>query len=181
MRIDEMAVLPPELMDAAWNVYCHAFDELRTLAVQRHVYYRPEFEAQMRDERVTKYVAYVGDTVRGLATVTADLAAVPLISPDYFQQRWPEKYASGRIFYVGFVAVQAGSRGAGVFVRLLRKMSERILAEESLMVLDVCAHNEAAHGLPNVVRIATGRVAGSVRSRLLDSQSYWLYEFPAAS
>jgi hypothetical protein len=32
-----------------------------------------------------------------------------------------------------------------------------------------------------VVRIATGRVAFGVQSRLLDSQSYWLYEFPAAS
>jgi hypothetical protein len=180
MRIDEFPVLPGHLTDGAWQFCSEAFRELRTLAVQRHVYHRHEFEAQMLDDRVVKYVAIVNEHVRGIATLTNDLHAVPLISPDYFQERWPEKYAGRRIFYVGFVAVQSGSRGAGVFVRLLRKMGERILAEESIMVLDVCAHNEAAHGLPNVVRIATGRVAGSVQSRLLDSQSYWLYEFPAA-
>jgi hypothetical protein len=181
MQIDEYPVLPAGLADECWEFYCAAFDDLRTLAVQRHVYYRSEFDGQMQDERVVKYVATVNGQVRGIATLTNDLYAVPLISPDYFAQRWPEKYAARRIFYVGFVASQNGSRGAGVFVRLLRKMAERILAEESIMVLDVCAHNEAAHGLPNVVRVATGRVAGSVQSRLLDSQSYWLYEFPAAS
>jgi hypothetical protein len=181
LRIDVVARLPAELMDEAWRFYVDAFDELRTLAVQRHVYFRHEFETQMTDERVLKYVGIDGDCIRALATLTNDLHAVPLISPEYFEQRWPELYAQGRIFYVGFTAVQSGVKGAGVFVGVLHRMSERILSAESIMVLDVCAHNEAVHGLPNVVKIATGRIAGTVRSRRLDSQSYWLYEFPAAS
>jgi hypothetical protein len=182
MHVDEARVLPAELMDDAWRFYCETFDHLRTLAVQRHVYYRPEFEAQMADDRVHKYVSLdTAGRMRGLATATDNLHAVPLISPEYFEQRWPELYARRRIFYVGFVAVQPGSRGAGVFVALLRRMGERILSEESLMALDVCAHNVEVHGLPNVVKLATGRLTAKVNTRLLDSQSYWLYEFPAAS
>jgi hypothetical protein len=179
ISIQEVRVLPADLMDEAWTFYTETFAELRTLAVQRHVYRRDEFEAQMTDERVLKYVSYDSDgRIRGLATATDDLHAVPLISPDYFEHCWPDLYARRRIFYVGFVAVQAGARGTGVFVALLRRMGERILAEQSIMVLDVCAHNEAAHDLPNVVSLATGRLAGKVNTRLLDSQSYWLYEFP---
>jgi hypothetical protein len=181
MRIDVVRALPEELLDEAWEFYRQAFDELRTLAVQRHVYHRHEFEAQMADERVLKYVGVDGDQVFALATATNDLHAVPLISPDYFASRWPELYAARQIYYVGFTAVQSGSRGLGVFVRLLRRMGEQILAEESIMVLDVCAHNEAEYGLPNVVKVASGRLHQGVRSRRLDSQSYWIYEFPAAS
>jgi hypothetical protein len=181
MRIDVMRALPAELMDSAWAFYREAFDELRTLAVQRHVYHRHEFEAQMADERVLKYVGVDGDAVRALATLTNDLAAVPLISPDYFASRWPELYEARQIYYVGFTAVQAGSHGLGVFVRLMRRMGDEILAAESIMVLDVCAHNEAQYSLPNVVKVATGRLHSTVRSRRLDSQSYWVYEFPAAS
>jgi hypothetical protein len=181
MRIDVVRALPEELMESAWAFYREAFDELRTLAVQRHVYHRHEFEAQMADERVLKYVGIDGDQVRALATLTNDLAAVPLISPDYFESRWPDLYQARRIYYIGFTAVQAGSRGLGVLVQLMRRIGEQVLTAESIMVLDVCAHNEAEHSLPNVVKVASGRVHGTVRSRRLDSQSYWVYEFPAAS
>jgi hypothetical protein len=181
MRIDVTRALPDDQSDAAWAFYHEAFDELRTKAVQRHVLYRSEFDEQMDDERVLKYVGTDGDRITALATVTNDLDAVPLISPEYFESRWPQLYADRQIYYVGFMAVQAGSRGAGVFVRLLRKMGEQILAAESIMVLDVCTYNEADFNLPNVVGVASARVAGTVRSRRLDSQSYWVYEFPAAS
>jgi hypothetical protein len=181
MRIDVMRALPDEKLDAAWDFYHEAFDELRTKAVQRHVLYRDEFDEQMADERVLKYVGVVGDRITALATVTSDLDAVPLISPEYFESRWPQLYADRQIYYVGFLGVQAGSRGAGVFVQLLRRMGEQILAAESIMVLDVCSHNEEEYSLPTAIRVASARVAGRVKSRRLDSQSYWVYEFPEAS
>lgn len=100
-----------QLEDSAgeyWSLYENAFDDLRSLAVQRHLMLRPEFDELMLDKRVMKYA--VRDEERGrvaaLATMTNDLHAVHLISPEYFQRRWPQLYAEQRIWYVSFVAVE---------------------------------------------------------------------------
>ena len=40
----------------AWKLYSQAFDDLRYLAVQRHVMYGDEFDAVMADALVEKYL-----------------------------------------------------------------------------------------------------------------------------
>lgn len=181
MRMDVVRVLPPGLMDEAWNFYREAFDELRTQAVQRHVMHRAEFDDQMADARVLKLVGTEDDRVVGLATLTDDLTAVPLISPDYFESRWPQLYAERRIWYVIFIAARTGRTGTGMFVRLIRGIVEPVTANGGMIAADICAFNESVHALPEMLRRASGRVAGSATRQLLDTQSYWLYEFPAAS
>jgi hypothetical protein len=181
MHMDVVPMLPFELLDDAWYFYRDAFDELRTRAVMRHVLYRHEFEAQMLDKRVDKYVVMDGATVVGLAAVTDDLEAVPGISPDYFAHRWPDHYAERRIFYVEFIAARPGRRGVGVYVRLVRSMLERITAADGIAVADICSHNETQYGLPDMLGLAARRVTGAVRQERLDTQSYWLYEFPAGN
>src|SRR5690348_4815073 len=108
----------PEVADRAWSLYLKAFEELKTVAVQRHVMHRAEFDAVMADERVWKYRATGPDdpdVVTALATVTNDLPAMPLISPEYFAHRWPQLYAEARIWYLGFFAIDPQLRGSGLF------------------------------------------------------------------
>jgi hypothetical protein len=181
MRMDVVRELAPELMDEAWEFYRDAFDELRVRAVQRHVMHRHEFEAQMADDRVLKLVGLEDGRVVGLATLTDDLAAVPLISPDYFAHRWPQLYADRRIWYVVFIATRSGRAGVGMFVQLIRGIVERVKTNDGMIAADICAYNESEYDLPEMLRRASGRVAGSARRELLDSQSFWLYEFPTAS
>lgn len=181
MYIDTEKVLPDELMESAWRLYCAAFDELRVQAVQRHVMHRAEFDEVMLDDRVLKYVSHRGAEVYGLGTVTNDLDAVPLISPDYFRHRWPDLYAERRIHYLGFMAVQSGRSGVGLFVRMLREMYQPVGASNGVVVMDICSFNEREYQMPAAVAKATRRVSGEVRLTRMDSQSYWLYEFPEAS
>ena len=181
MRVDVLAELPPELLDRAWRFYAETFDELRYRAVQRHLMYRHEFDELMGDKRVDKYVALDGDGLVGLAAQTDDLSAVPLISPDYFAHHWPQLYESRRIFYAVFVGARPGPRGTGVFIRLLREMMRPILAVDGTVCIDVCTHNEQVHQLPQRVGTILGRIAGQARPERMDSQSFWRYEFPAAS
>jgi hypothetical protein len=181
MGVEVVRVLAPELLDEAWEFYRDAFDELRIQAVQRHVMHRHEFDLQMSDERVLKLVATQEGRVVGIGTLTNHLAAVPLISPDYFEHRWPQLYAEGRIWYVVFIATQSGRAGAGMFVQLIREVAERVTANGGMLAADICAYNESEYNLPEMMRRASARVAGSVGRRLLDSQSFWLYECPAAS
>jgi len=179
MRVDVMPVLPGPLLDPAWAFYRDTFDELRVLAVNRHVLHRHEFEDLMADKRIDKYVVHddAGEII-GLAAMTTDLAAVPLVSPDYFRHHWPEMYAENRLFYVVFVGVMQGARGRGVFIHLLREMYRPIELVDGHVFLDVCTFNETARKLPRTIAAVLTRIAGQAVATRVDSQSFWMYEFP---
>ncbi len=181
MTVDVLTSLPPELRDEAWRFYHATFGPLAVRAVQRHVLHRGEFDDLMTDERVTKYVACDGDTVVGLAAMTEDLSTLPLLSPDFFAHRWPDLYAQQRIVYCLFVGVQSGPAGKGVFVALQREMYKQVEAVRGMVVLDICTYNEDELGLPRTIESILKPIAGAATATRLDSQSYWLYEFPAAS
>lgn len=178
MRVDVMPVLPGPLLDPAWAFYRDVFDELRILAVNRHLMHRHEFEDLMADKRIDKYVAHddAGEII-GLAAMTSDLSAVPLVSPEYFRHHWPELYAENRLFYVLFVGAMRGPRGRGVFVGLLREMYRPIEAAAGRAFVDVCTHNEEALKLPEKIAGVLTGIAGHAVPTRVDSQSFWMYEF----
>jgi ribosomal protein S18 acetylase RimI-like enzyme len=182
MRIDVMELVPPEQHEAAWALYEAAFDELRSVAVQRHVMDRADFDDVMRDRRVVKFVGEDPEHQRlcALATHTNVLDAMPLISPDYFRRRWPVHFARGRIFYVGFVAVHPDYRGAGVFELLVTEMYRTVATDDGVAVLDVSRRNEQDFQLPQAVLRVLQRVSPTVRTERIDHQSYWAYEWPQA-
>ena len=179
MRVDVVPVVPAELMEQAWDFYRETFDELRYLAVNRHLLYRDEFEDLMTDKRAVKYLALHDDGgVVGLAAMTTELDAVSLISPDYFRHHWPDLYDQSRLFYVLFVGAVAGARGAGVFVGLLREMVQPILDVDGKVFVDISTFNEERHRLPRMIGVILGRVGRRTESTRIDSQSFWMYEFP---
>ena len=78
-----------DLRETLWKLYEDSFAELRSLAVQRHLMYRSEFDEVMDDPRISKYLALEDNgTPVGIATYTNDLEAVPLIAPEYFERHW---------------------------------------------------------------------------------------------
>jgi hypothetical protein len=177
MRIDVTQILPARLLEPAWDLYNAAFAELRATAVQRHLMTRAEFEEMMHDSRVRKYVGVdSAGRLAGLATFTNHLDAVPLISPDYFQFRWPVHFAERRIWYVGFVAVHPGERGTGTFEAIVAEMYRSVEGQNAIVGLDVCRRNED-YGLPKAIHSVLSKLDSGVRRRRVDEQSYWLYEF----
>ena len=171
-----------DLNEAAWTLYYEAFKDINGLAVQRHLMYRSEFDEVMLDERVQKYLAIDDEdgVLRGLSTYTNDLDAVPLISPAYFQRRWPKHYAERRIWYCGFVAVQDDGRAAMAFGQLVEAMYLTAAAQNGIIGLDFCRHNDEERRMSRVVRLMLHRLSGDVRAERMDEQQYWLYEFPTA-
>jgi hypothetical protein len=165
-----------------WALYQRAFDDLRVLAVQRHIMVREEFDALMADERVDKYVVTdpdAGGTVAALATMTTDLSAVPLISPEYFAHRWPDLYARRRVWYVSFVAVEPAYQAHGVMQRIVDRMCDQVDGEEGgVICLDVCEHRETAQRLPWAIEGQANRSRPGITAIRLDAQVYWGYEFP---
>jgi GNAT superfamily N-acetyltransferase len=170
--------------EPGWQLYLSAFEELRTLAVQRHVMTLDEFDAVMDDRRVTKYV--VVDPGRdgrmcGLATMTNHLEAMPLISPDYFRHRWPEPFGRRLIWYVGFVAVHPDYQGTGVFATIVGSMCRLVASAGGIAVLDVCRRADQVYGLPAAIARLNATFADGGTCERIDEQSYWAYEFPASS
>jgi hypothetical protein len=171
-----------ELREALWKLYEEAFRELKSLAVQRHLMYRSEFDEVMNDSRVHKYLALEDDgTLCGVATYTNDLEAVPLIAPDYFERHWPEHYAARKIWYIGFVAVSPQAQGREAFAQLVEQMYLVASTQNGLVGLDICTHNDNVRHMSRVFRIMVSRLAENMRFSRIDQQSYWLYEFPTAA
>ena len=163
-----------------WKVYQRSFDDLRAVAVQRHLMNRDEFDAVIGDERVTKYVAQDDVTGRlaALATMTNDLGAVPLISPDYFEQRWPDRYLRGEIWYVPFVGVDPDFQGTGAMGLIIGLMCEVPKRSGGAICVDVCVDVESRIRLPLAIERIAGTYAPGIRRTRLDAQVYWGYEFP---
>ena len=183
MRVDVLPELPPELLDEAWEFYRETFAPLVKLAVTRHLMVRAEFDTMMADRRAIKYVTRDDAGLTGMSVMTADLDAVPLISPPFFQHHWPDLYAERRIVYCVFIGARPGPRGNGVFVELQREIYARMVEPiAGIVVLDVCMWNERERNLPWAVESILSTIAGGqAKATRVDSQSYWLYEFPVAS
>ncbi|MCU1677080.1 MAG: hypothetical protein JWM93_1838 [Frankiales bacterium] len=171
-------ILPPELMDEAWELYLAAFNPLRTIAVQRHVMYRSEFEDEMNDARITKFLAFDGDLLTSLAVRTADLAAVPLVSAEYFEARYPAEYAEKSIHYCMFFAILPDYQRSGALIELMKALAMR-MQDSGVLVCDIAAARVAVHMDKAIARMLM-REKPSVTTVELDAQTYIAYEFGPA-
>jgi hypothetical protein len=181
MTTEVRQLVDGDLREQAWKVYSLSFDELRHLAVQRHVMFPEEFDAVMADPRVDKYLVYdAGGSLQAVGTVTTHLPSMPLISPDYFAHHWPERYVAGEIYYIGFVGVHPHSHGTGVFGELVQAMTEVVARVEGLAVVDVCTHNKDRLHLPRAICWLASTWSSHVRMSELDAQTYVGYDFRRA-
>lgn len=177
--IKQFDTLPADLAEEAWALYFETFRDLNAYAVQRHLMYRGEFDAVMADPRVEKYLTLDDDgRLTGMSTYTNDLAAMPLISPAYFERRWPDLYDTRRIWYCGFVAVHPHSQGSTAFGELVEAMYRVAAAQNGIIALDTCRYNNDRRHLDRVIPLMLHRLSGQVRTERMDEQTFWLYEFP---
>ncbi|KUL24529.1 hypothetical protein [Actinoplanes awajinensis] len=175
--------IPDEMQKAAWDLYQGAFEDLRALAVQRHLMYRSEFDEVMNDSRIDKYLCLDdGGRLCGLSTFTNDLPAVPLIAPEYFERRWPDLYLQNKIWYVGFTAVGTDARDTRAFAELVEAMHRTAYDRNGMIAIDYCRFNDDERNFGKVVRLMLRRLSGGpIRSECMDQQSFWIYEFPTAA
>lgn len=164
------------MMSMCRNMYKKAFWEINELAVQRHLMTDDEFTMMAYDQAIMKYVARAPDgVILGFSAMTNRLTAWPLISPAYFQRRWPAEYEQRRIFYVGFVCTLDGAPPA-VFPQLIERMYQEVIAVEGIAVMDFCAHN-VHRRMPGVTTRILNRINPGTEGACLDTQSFWAWRF----
>jgi len=181
MSVQVLQEVTDDLAEDAWKLYLEAFDPLRRTAVQRHVMYPDEFDAVMADPRVDKYLIYDDQgKLQGLGTITNHIRSMPLVSPEYFEDRWPERSAQGSVYYIGFVGVHPDAHGSGIFGELVHAMTTMVAACDGIAVLDVCRHNMQKLHLPRMISILASSWAPHVQMVDLDAQTYIGYDFTRA-
>jgi hypothetical protein len=179
LRLIVLPVVAGELRERAWEAYSSAFDELRTAAIQRHMMTRAEFDEVMADDRVRVYLAEQPDgVIAGIATLANDLAAMPLVSPDFFAARWPEHYAAGRCWYIGLVGVRPSAQGAGAFQLIVGTVAATVGPPGGVLVLDVPQRNIESFHVPHAVKRIADAVVSGATCEMVDAQTYWAYTTP---
>lgn len=179
LKTDVSTVLAGDEVSSAFAFYEERFAGLRTAALQRHLMTMPEFHFVCTDSGVEKWRVFTetGDLV-ALATYTNILTSMPLIEPAYFEVRWPELYAEGRIWYCGFVAVAADAPAA-TFLRLIYRMFTQALGKDGrgVISLDYCTANNRLAG--KVSQTLSGFAGNAHFNNFVavaaDQQTYWTY------
>jgi len=162
-----------------YALYRQTFGELATRAVARQVLHESEFLEEMRDPRVHKYVARLGEQIVGMSTLTADLATVPWISPDYFAHHYPEHTARRAVYYLGFTLVRAEHRRSRVFQAMIERVVEVLVAERAVCAWDICAFNDDTIGFGAAIEhFLHGQAEVTVEK--IDRQTYYAGTFVGA-
>ena len=166
-------VVDPREAEEFYLMYERAFGPLRTRAAARQVLTRDEFFEEMRDERVTKYVARDADgRALGMATLATDLACLPWISPEFYAARFPDLAARKALYFVGFILVDPGVRGRGAVATMIDAITLRVRDEKALCLFDMCRFNDQHLRLPDRIKDRS-ELYYPVRTEILDTQTYY--------
>lgn len=162
----------------AWRFYQDVFVEVNTLAANRHMMTPDEFGHVMADERVQKWVALNDEgRVIGMATITNHLDAWPLVSPAYFEKRFPEQYERRAIWYIGFVGCNPEGTRAHAFRDLIARMQPQVEASDGVFVQDFCTYNVGVRRLPDATRAILRRINPTLQFDRIDAQEFWAGSF----
>ncbi|GAB3739278.1 hypothetical protein [Microlunatus parietis] len=173
VRVTVETELSDATVDQFWALYQVAFEPLLTRSAARQVLTAEEFRAEMTDPRVDKYLAWDGDEVIGLSTLTRHLETVPWISPQYFTARFPEHAARNAIFYLGITLTAPGRRQSGAYVAMISSAIATIVEARGICGYDVSAyHRDEMNYADNLARFIKRRARAEVE--VIDEQTYFL-------
>ena len=156
-----------------WKLYKKTFGALATKAVARQLLHEHEFMDEMLDARVDKYLARDehGEPV-AMCTLTRHLETVPWISPDYFTHHYPEHTARDAVYYLGFILVDPEHRRAQLFIELIGRVAQLMIAERAVCAYDICSHNNDVLGLADAIERLITRT-GEFDVAVVDTQTYY--------
>src|SRR5215212_5224947 len=176
-RFTREAAIGGPAAQTLYSLYRQAFEPLKAKAVARQVLTGDEFFGQMRDDRIDKYVAWEphGEPI-GLITLTRHLEAVPWVSPEYFEARFPEQWARKAVYYLGYLLARPVTRRTRFLETICKVSVEPLVAERAVIAYDVCSYNNDMLDLAERISRLAPQFAGS-HVHKLDAQVYYAVTF----
>jgi hypothetical protein len=158
-----------------FELYLAGFESMKTRAAARHAFSREEFLDELADERICKHVAYdnAGCPI-GMLTLTKDLDAVPWISPQYFEARYPDHFARNAIYYLGYVIVHPNHQGTRLLEHLLSTRVFIPLAQEKAVLgFDISGFHNGPSGFARRLQAMALRHTPTAVMTPIDTQTYF--------
>ena len=176
LHIEAVRTVDAATASDLWALYRVAFESLRTQAASRHTLTRAEFDLEVIDERVTKYVAWRNGRPVGLVSLATDLTTIPWISPEFYAHRYPEHAARGALYYCSLALVHPDERLSDAFLRLVAVAAEDVAAADGVFAADMCSLNQDTFRLDRAVTALLTRAWGGVEPVELDRQVFLAWE-----
>jgi hypothetical protein len=160
-----------------WDLYCLSFGTLSERAAARQLLTRPEFDLEILDPRVKKYLVRTEEgQIMGLCTLSNELSTVPWISPGFYQARYPRHFARQAVFYCGLAMVRPEARGSTALLQMVSAFARDIAAVDGVLAADMCRYNLDVVELATTVTAVLRSAWGSVRLVEIDVQTYLAWE-----
>jgi hypothetical protein len=165
-----------------WELYQAAYGEIATTDITREMLYRSEFDEVMADPtyRTTIVRDDAGQPV-AMSTFATDIGATRYLSRPYFELRYPQRLASGRIHYVMWIVVSPEFKGRRATWDLARAALAAEAEEGTLLVFDLPESNqpnERGGGAEFFHRVAS--TIGDVGLESFGASRYYALDFAAS-
>ena len=148
LRVEVLLVLPFDLACKSLAGYKLAYALTDKLAAAANRVPDEEFLQKMVDKDITKFVALDrADEPLAMATLTGTPSY--RLSPAFYEARYPEHFASGRIWYMAQFWAQKGHRG-GV-IAILRAVSLYASGKCVIVAFNCCNYNTDVVRVPEMI------------------------------
>lgn len=158
------------------QLYLEAFEPLRTLTATKQTLDEEEFLALLDYDATTVFASRDREgQLNGVAIGVNDLKLIPWINPEFFFERFPEHYATGRLAYMPAFLVDPRYQKGTTLYRLAGFVASFYGDNHFVLAMDCCLHNIEVEHLPSVLERAASRFTPTVLHEL-DHQAYFAYE-----
>jgi hypothetical protein len=165
--------------DQLYDIYTAAFVPLATRAAIDHTLPRHEFQKLLDEPTVYKVVGWdSSDRPVGLVTFTDHLETDHIVSEPFYAERFPEEYASGRLFYLGFLLVRPDAQRGTVLTQLCNVVMSHVSEEGGIIAFDVCKFNDETFKLAQICSLIAKRNRRGAFMETVDVHSFYAITFP---
>jgi len=178
IRIIETLVMHDESeRTRLWDIYNAAFERLnRRTPIHHGGFDENQFHAVLMDEDFTKFLVYADGELAGITLITNVLSKIPWVNVGYFEDQYPNRSASGDIYFLPAVVIDPKHQDLRLIGAKLLQQSLTTMGENVVMAVDYS--ETLRHSLPAFVRRGLGRAfKGEILDRLVYQIFY--YEDPS--
>jgi hypothetical protein len=168
--------IEPQFHRALWSLYRSSMAHLEDRAILDQSLHRDTFEGFLKDDRVTKTIAWRGDVPVGIAAMTNCLELVPMLSVNALRARYPELVAREALYYAAFICIDPNERARSLFATLVAPLMRIVGSRDGVAIYDVSQFSEE-HGVARTLnKLASWFPGGS--SEPIDRQVYYALTLP---
>ncbi len=178
-RISVELSVKRDAADQLYDIYQAAFVPLATRAAIDHTLPRHDFQELLDEPTVYKVIGWDhSDRPVGLVTFTDHLETDHIVSEPFYAERFPAEYATGRLFYLGFLLVRPNAQRGAVLTQLCNVVMSHVSEEGGIIAFDVCKFNDETFKLAQICALIAKRNRRGASIETVDVHSFYAITFP---